>query len=66
MNSPYGKHLANASNYNNYTVELFQKYSDNNTWKLDILSISETGLKGIKEVLCNITGNNVFAKLKNS
>ena len=30
----------------------------------DILSISETGLKGIKEVICNISGKNVFSRLK--
>ena len=27
---------------------MYQKYSDLNSWKFDILSISETGLKGIK------------------
>ena len=43
---------------------MYQKYSDQNSWKFNILSISETGLKGIKEVICNITGNNVFSKLK--
>ena len=43
---------------------MYQKYSDYNNWKFDILSISETGLKGIKEVICNITGKNVFSKLK--
>ena len=36
-----------------YTLENFE-----------ILSISETGLKGIKEVICNISGYNVFSKLK--
>ena len=39
---------------------MYQKYSDLNSWKFDILSISETGLKGIKEVICNISGKNVF------
>ena len=29
---------------------MYQKYSDINSWNFDILSISETGLKGIKEV----------------
>ena len=43
---------------------MYQKYSDINSWKFEILSISETGLKGIKEVICNISGNNVFSKLK--
>ncbi len=43
---------------------MYQKYSDINKWKCEILSISETGLNGIKEVICNISGNNVFSKLK--
>ena len=29
---------------------MYQKYSEINSWQFDILSISETGLKGIKEV----------------
>ncbi len=43
---------------------MYQKYADLNSWKFEILSISETGLKGIKEVICNISGYNVFSKLK--
>ena len=43
---------------------MYQKYADINSWKFEILSISETGLKGIKEVICNISGTNVFSKLK--
>tara|TARA_Y100001970_G_scaffold64725_1_gene82850 strand:- start:3849 stop:4925 length:1077 start_codon:yes stop_codon:yes gene_type:complete len=43
---------------------MYQKFSDLNNWKFEILSISETGLKGIKEVVCNISGYNVFSKLK--
>ena len=43
---------------------MYQRFSDFNKWKFEILSISETGLKGIKEVICNISGYNVFSKLK--
>ena len=43
---------------------MYQRFSDLNKWNFEILSISETGLKGIKEVICNITGYNVFSKLK--
>ncbi len=43
---------------------MYQRFSDLNDWKFEILSISETGLKGIKEVICNISGYNVFSKLK--
>ena len=45
-------------------LNMYQKYADANSWKFEILSISETGLKGIKEVICNISGTNVFSKLK--
>ena len=43
---------------------MYQRFSDLNNWNFEILSISETGLKGIKEVICNISGYNVFSKLK--
>ena len=43
---------------------MYQKFSDLNDWKFEVLSISETGLKGVKEVICNISGYNVFSKLK--
>ena len=45
-------------------LNMYQRYSDINNWKFEILSISETGLKGIKEVICNISGINVFSKFK--
>ena len=43
---------------------MYQKYSNLNNWSFEILSISETGLYGIKEVICNISGKSVFSKLK--
>ena len=43
---------------------MYEKYADINEWKFEVLSLSETGLKGIKEVICNISGYNVFSKLK--
>ena len=45
-------------------LSMYQKYSDINSWKFEILSISETGLKGVKEAICSISGINVFSKLK--
>ena len=45
-------------------LSMYQRYADINSWKFEILSISETGLKGVKEVICNISGINVFSKLK--
>ena len=43
---------------------MYQKYSEINSWKFEVLSISETGLKGIKEAICNISGKNVYSKMK--
>ncbi len=43
---------------------MYQRYADSKNWKLEVLSISETGLKGIKEVICNIKGQRVFSRMK--
>ena len=43
---------------------MYQKYSDIKNWNFEVLSISETGLRGIKEVICNVSGKNIFARLK--
>ncbi len=43
---------------------MYHKYSEMNSWKFEVLSISETGLNGMKEVICNISGKNVFSKMK--
>ncbi len=53
-----------ASLFASDLLSMYQKYADINSWKFEILSISETGLKGVKEVICNISGTNVFSKLK--
>ena len=53
-----------ASLFASDLFSMYQRFSDLNNWKFEILSISETGLKGIKEVICNISGYNVFSKLK--
>ena len=53
-----------ASLFASDLLSMYQKYADINSWQFEILSISETGLKGVKEVICNISGTNVFSKLK--
>ncbi len=53
-----------ASLFASDLLTMYQKYADINSWKFEILSISETGLKGVKEVICSISGTNVFSKLK--
>ena len=53
-----------ASLFASDLFSMYQKYADINEWKFEVLSISETGLKGIKEVICSISGYNVFSRLK--
>ena len=44
--------------------DMYQKYAVIQKWKFDVLSIAETGLKGIKEVVCSVSGYKVFSRLK--
>lgn len=43
---------------------MYQRYAENRRWKLEIMSISEIGIGGIKEVVASIAGKDVFARLK--
>src|ERR1700760_2007929 len=50
-----------------FAAELFamyQKYADSKGWKFEILDYGDTGLGGIKEATAEVTGRNVFARLK--
>lgn len=50
-----------------FAAELFamyQKYADSKGWKFEILEYGDTGLGGIKEASAEVTGRNVFARLK--
>jgi peptide chain release factor 1 len=50
-----------------FAAELFtmyQKYAEAKGWKFEILDYGDTGLGGIKEATAEITGRNVFARLK--
>ena len=43
---------------------MYQKYAELKGWKVEILEYADTGLGGIKEGVAEITGRNVFARLK--
>lgn len=43
---------------------MYNRYADNRGWKFEIMSISETGIGGYKEASANITGRNVFERMK--
>lgn len=44
--------------------EMYQRYSQKQGWKFEILDANENGLGGYKEASAKITGKDVFAKLK--
>ncbi len=45
-------------------LKMYRRYCERQRWQFEILSATETGLQGYKEVSASITGNGVFAKLK--
>ncbi len=50
-----------------FAAELFamyQKYAAQKGWRAEVLEYADTGLGGVKEAVAEITGRNVFARLK--
>ncbi|HEY8289165.1 MAG TPA: peptide chain release factor 1 [Acetobacteraceae bacterium] len=50
-----------------FAAELFgmyQRYAEGRGWRFELLEYSDTGLGGLKEGSAEITGRNVFARLK--
>lgn len=43
---------------------MYQRYAETRRWKLEVMSINEIGIGGIKEVVASIAGKDVFARLK--
>jgi peptide chain release factor 1 len=43
---------------------MYSKYAESRRWKVEIISISETGIGGIKEIVAAIEGKNVFSRMK--
>jgi peptide chain release factor 1 len=43
---------------------MYARYAESHGWRVDVLGINETGLGGYKEASMEITGRNVFARLK--
>jgi len=43
---------------------MYQRYADARGWKVSIISASESATGGYKEIIANITGKGVFARLK--
>ena len=50
-----------------FAAELFrmyEKYASSRNWKFEIMDINETGIGGFKEAIANISGKDVFGRLK--
>jgi len=45
-------------------LRMYQRYCDSLGWKMEIIDIAETELGGYREVVANVKGKGVFAKLK--
>ncbi|MCX7716388.1 MAG: peptide chain release factor 1 [Endomicrobia bacterium] len=43
---------------------MYSKYCAKKGWKIEILDINQTGLKGIKEIVCYISGKDVYKYLQ--
>ncbi|EAQ01067.1 peptide chain release factor 1 [Pseudooceanicola batsensis HTCC2597] len=45
-------------------LRMYQRYSEARGWRFQVVELNETELGGIKEVVANVQGENVFARLK--
>jgi peptide chain release factor 1 len=45
-------------------LQMYQSYASRRGWKFELISISYTGLGGIKDAQAEISGNSVFARMK--
>jgi peptide chain release factor 1 len=43
---------------------MYQRYADNQGWRVELISASQAEMGGYKEVVASVTGQGVFAKLK--
>ncbi|EOX94973.1 Peptide chain release factor 1 isoform 1 [Theobroma cacao] len=48
----------------NFTVRMYQKYSERNSWKSTLVSYSEAEKGGFKTCVIEVKGNRVYSKLK--
>ncbi len=45
-------------------LRMYQRYAESKGWKFEVMSISDTGIGGVKDVNATISGKGVFARLK--
>jgi peptide chain release factor 1 len=53
-----------ASLFAGELFRMYSRYAERHRWKLETLSLSTTGLGGIKEVIAAITGRGAYSRLK--
>jgi peptide chain release factor 1 len=44
---------------------MYQRYADKKGWRVELMSMSDTGVGGVKEVTALISGDKVYSRLKN-
>jgi peptide chain release factor 1 len=44
--------------------QMYRRYIESQGWKLEVLDQSDTGLGGLREVVCSVTGPDAFRKLR--
>lgn len=45
-------------------LRMYQRYTEHNGWRFELLNLSETGIGGVKEASAAIKGSGAFARLK--
>jgi len=45
-------------------LRMYQRYAELRGWKFELMELSDTGIGGIKEAVANVSGRDVFARLK--
>ncbi len=45
-------------------LRMYQRYSERQGWRFEVLDASESGIGGVKEAIALIEGDNVYSKLK--
>ena len=45
-------------------MRMYQRYAENKKWRAEVMSLSDTGIGGVKEVVIEIGGRGAFARLK--
>ena len=53
-----------AANFASDLFRMYNRYAERNGWKVEIMSMSESGVGGLKEVVALIAGKNVYSRLK--